>query len=507
MTLLSIDKISPPSLVGACVGFASLFSVWYIITTIVAWYRLRHVPGPFLASLSHLWVAKSIVFGTIQNDFSGLGTKYGTVVRVAPNYILTSDPEILRRIASARSNYGKDEWYETIRFAPEHRTMVTILGNSAHDQRKAKALKGYNGRENADLEYAIDSQIAHCVDVVRRKYLSGSETRPVDFASLSRYFTLDIITRLAYGQAFGFLDADGDLYEYTIRIDKALKTRNLCQEVPFLKHIIFSRPFHALFGPKPTDEKGIGKVMGITQKIIGERFKDANPPDDMMGSFIRHGMTEDECRSEAMLQILAGADTTAVAIRTTLMYIVATPRVYSRLKTMIRQCVERNEVSTPITYEEAQKLPYLKAIILEGIRMRSPAPYGHYKKTPPEGDVINGIFIPGGTAIGHNSIAMTRSKAIFGEDVEVFRPERFLEGDEKTKAERAFTIDIIFGNGRWTCAGKPIVMIELHKVFFEFLRVFDFQIVNPGKGWDENLYFVYFQSNMWVAITKAEKNE
>lgn len=62
---------------------------------------------------------------------------------------------------------------------------------------------------------------------------------------------------------------------------------------------------------------------------------------------------------------------------------------------------------------------------------------------------------------------MTRSEAIFGEDVEVFRPERFLECDEKTKDERASTIDIIFGNGRWMCAGKPIVMMELHKVFFE----------------------------------------
>ncbi|KAF3058396.1 Pisatin demethylase [Daldinia childiae] len=445
MGFLSIDIIGPLRLATVCVGFASLLSLWLIITTIVAWYRLRHIPGPFFASLSHLWVAKRIFFNTLKKDFTGLA-KYGTLVRIAPNYVVTSDPNVLRQIASARSTYGKDEWYEMIKFDPEHENMVTLLENHAHDQRKAKTIKGYNGRENADLEYAINKQIAHLIDVIRGKYLSGPENRArcVDFASLSRYFTLDVITRLAYGQAFGFLDADGDLYEYTTKIDKALRINNLCQEVPFLKRIIFSRPFHALFGPQPTDEKGIGKIVGLTHKIIGERFRDANPPDDMMGSFIRHGMTEDECRSEAMLQILAGADTTAVAIRTTLMYIVATPRVYSRIKTLIKQGVERNEVSTPITYEEAQKLPYLKAIILEGIRMRSPSVYGHYKKTPPEGDTINGIFIPGGTAVGHNSLAMARSEAIFGEDVEVFRPERFLECDEKTKAERASTIDIFW---------------------------------------------------------------
>ncbi|KAI2778425.1 cytochrome P450 monooxygenase [Daldinia loculata] len=494
------------SLVGVCVGLASLLSLWFIITTTMAWYRLRHIPGPFFASLSHLWVAKSILFGTLQKDFSGL-PKYGPLVRVAPNYILTSDPKVLRQIASARSNYGKDEWYEAVRLVPGHDNMITLLENRTHDERKAKTIKGYNGRENNNLEHAVDSQIAHLVDVVRRKYLSGSQTRRVDLAPLARYFTLDLITRLAYGQAFGFLDADGDLYGYTTQLDKTLKMQNLCQEVPFLKRIVLSRPFYALFGPKPTDEEGLGKMMGVTQKIIGERFQDENPPDDMMGSFIRHGMTAQECGSEAMLQLLAGSDTSAITIRTTLMYIVATPRVYSQLKTMIKQCVERNEVSAPITYEEAQKLPYLKAVILEGIRIRSPVPYGHFKKTPPEGDTINGIFIPGGTAIGHNSLAMTRSEAIFGEDVEVFRPERFLECDEKTKDERASTIDIIFGNGRWMCAGKPIVMMELHKVFFEFLRVFDFQLIDPAKGWDEKIYFLPFQKNMWVVITEAKTNE
>lgn len=71
-------------------------------------------------------------------------------------------------------------------------------------------------------------------------------------------------------------------------------------------------------------------------------------------------MTKKECAEEALLQIQAGSDTTAVAIRTTLMYIMSTPRVYIRMKEMIKQCVDRNEVSSPITFEEAQRLPYLK---------------------------------------------------------------------------------------------------------------------------------------------------
>ncbi|KAI1418553.1 cytochrome P450 [Hypoxylon sp. FL1857] len=502
--LLSIDDLGSINPVHAGLGLVALFVVWYAVSAIIAWYRLRHIPGPFLASFSYLWMTKSILLGTLEKDFSGL-RKYGGLARTGPNSIVTNDPEILRKIASARTKYTKHDWFAAATFHPDHRTMITILDNLSHDKLKAKTAGGYNGRENPDLEIAVDSQIAHFIDVVRRKHLTTKDRiRDVDFAVLSRYFTLDIITRLAYGKAFGFLDADGDLYGYTGQIDQLLKAQNLAQELPFFRRVVFSKFFFGLFGPKPSDAEGVGRIMGVTGKIIEERFQEPKPTKDMIGSFIRHGMTKKECADEAMLQIQAGSDTTAVAIRTTLLYIMSTPRVYSRMKSMIKECLDRKEVSTPITYEEAQRLPYLQAVILEGLRMRIPVTYGHYKQTPPEGDTINGIFIPGGTAIGHNSLALTRTESIFGDDVDTFRPERFLECDEEKKAEMERAIDIVFGNGRWMCAGKPIAFMELNKVFFELLRVFDFQLIYPTRAWEETFYFIPFHRHMWVRITEAE---
>ena len=99
--------------------------------------------------------------------------------------------------------------------------------------------------------------------------------------------------------------------------------------------------------------------------------------------------------------------------------------------------------------------------------MRCPSTYGFYKSVPPEGDMINGIFIPGGTAIGLNTLALTREESIFGKDVDVFRPERFLECTETKKLEMERALEIVFGGGRWKCAGKTIALMELHKVMFE----------------------------------------
>lgn len=60
-----------------------------------------------------------------------------------------------------------------------------------------------------------------------------------------------------------------------------------------------------------------------------------------------------------------------------------------------------------------------------------------------------------------------RSKTLFGEDAEMFRPERFLEADEATRVEMQRNVELTFGYGRWMCAGKAIAFLEINKTVFE----------------------------------------
>jgi len=96
--------------------------------------------------------------------------------------------------------------------------------------------------------------------------------------------------------------------------------------------------------------------------------------------------------------------------------------------------------------------------------MRAPVNYGHYKSVPPEGDTIHGVYLPGGTAIGHNSLALTRNASVFSGDIDIFRPERFLEPecDAEMRAYRLRSLDIVFGGGRWACSGKQVALYELN---------------------------------------------
>ncbi len=93
-----------------------------------------------------------------------------------------------------------------------------------------------------------------------------------------------------------------------------------------------------------------------------------------------------------------------------------------------------------------------------------------FKTAPPGGDTIDGRYIPGGTKIGHCTWGIFRAQGIWGPDADVFRPERWLvgvevDGEKRRRMEK--DLDVVFGSGRWGCAGKNVAYLELDKVFFE----------------------------------------
>ena len=53
--------------------------LWYIVASIVAWYKLRHVPGPFLATFSHMWSFRAAYSGRSNQIISEAQKKYGKV--------------------------------------------------------------------------------------------------------------------------------------------------------------------------------------------------------------------------------------------------------------------------------------------------------------------------------------------------------------------------------------------------------------------------------------------
>ncbi|KAI0595897.1 cytochrome P450 [Biscogniauxia sp. FL1348] len=510
--------------------------LYLLYSYISSWHRLREFDGPFLASISYLWMFRTSLAGEQAARYRAVSDRYGKVSRIGPNDLLCADPEILRRMSAARSLYGRSDWYRALRVDPYVPALLNLMNTAEHDRLKARLAPGYGGKENPSIEAGVDEQIASFAALIRQKYLSpasgdggADHLRPMDLAQKVNYFTLDVITRVAYGREFGYLKTDSDVFNYIAMTEKLVPTITMMAEIPYIGRIALSEAALRLVGPKPTDKEGMGRMMGIAQQIVGERFgPDAKDEADMLGSFIRRGVPRRQCESEVLIQIIAGSDTTATAIRCTMLNIITAPHVYYRLQREIDDAIAAGKVSSPIRADEAKDLEYLQAVIYEGLRMNLAFSGLIMKKVPPGGDTLGGRFVPAGTRVAQSILAVQRDKEIFGGDAEMFRPERWLPGhddgyggglkgegkenEEDGKGEREAwenkkrnmmqTVELVFGYGRWGCSGKNVAFLEMNKIYFELLRHFNFQLIdvkNPMRSRNHN---IFFQSDMWVRVTE-----
>ena len=213
----------------------------------------------------------------------------------------------------------------------------------------------------------------------------------------------------------------------------------------------------------------------IARAIIEERFtpdgQDKDPKRDMLASFIRHGISPNQAIGEADLQMVAGADTSATVIRTAILHLLSNPVAYRRLQAEI-DSQQQPDNAQIIKDSQARRMPYLQAVILESLRIAPPLASTLPKVVPPEGDTLLGYFVPGGTEVAWTIISMCKRKDIFGEDADVWRPERWLEQDDspiglQKLARMNSTVDLVFNSGKWQCLGKHIALMEFNKIFVE----------------------------------------
>lgn len=314
------------------------------------------------------------------------------------------------------------------------------------------------------MESDIDKCVLELVDLVKRY-----DGAPMDFARTAQYFTLDILSLIAFGDKFGYMEADTDLYDYNKTSAEFLPLLEWMTNHPCIRRVMTSSFVQSLAAPKGTDSIGQGKIIGIAQKAVAQRYgPDAKVKRDMLGHFVTKGLTQQQAEVESHLQIMAGSDSTSTALRVTMFLLVGSPPAYAKLNAEIETAVESGQMSYPVvTSAETQQMPYLQAVIWEGLRLWPPLFGFQSKMAPPGGETVNGTFFPGGTEIAICGSAVGRKKAVFGSDVDIFRPERWTEADAATRDRYMKTVEVLFGAGRFVCLGKTIAMMELGKAIVE----------------------------------------
>lgn len=133
----------------------------------------------------------------------------------------------------------------------------------------------------------------------------------------------------------------------------------------------------------------------------------------------------------------AGSDTTAISLRALFYHLLKNP---SSMAKLLYEIDTFKELSNPVSWTDAKKMPYLDVCVKEALRI-NPAPAMLLERVIPKGGRdICGLFFEEGTIVGINPWVVQRDKVVFGDDAEQWRPERWEEASEegRKRMDRAF---------------------------------------------------------------------
>lgn len=91
----------------------------------------------------------------------------------------------------------------------------------------------------------------------------------------------------------------------------------------------------------------------------------------------------------------------------TMLLVYSNPRIYAKLMDELISAERAGAITRPLIREaEAKKLPYLQAVIREGLRKFPPLTPMLSKTVPEGGDIVCGHHLPAGTQVGVHIVSL-----------------------------------------------------------------------------------------------------
>ncbi|KAK7746481.1 hypothetical protein SLS53_002440 [Cytospora paraplurivora] len=346
-----------------------------------------------------------------------LHEKYGPVLRIAPDELSYASAEAWQDI------YAHHRLRRLLEIPLSERALLTqepiITGYVDHFIQRLK--------ENA----------AHRED----------PNRVLNLVDWVTFVCFDVLGDLAFGESFQCLE-QGEAHWWINDIQQgvkaAFKLKSIERFIPG-----FFPAFMAVF-------KFVGAAMAkdpeenfmFCARKARERLARSTDRPDFTNKTLPQ-MTNDEIESNAQTLVNAGTEPVATAICGIFFHLVSQPDSLLRAVTEIRSAFNSESDITISTTQ--QRLPYLRAIINEGMRMYPPAPGTFPRTTPAHGCRICSRHVPGGYSVGVNQSAIMRSSALWVQPNQ-FAPERWL-GDSAFESDNLKAYQP-FSFGPRACIGK-----------------------------------------------------
>lgn len=103
------------------------------------------------------------------------------------------------------------------------------------------------------------------------------------------------------------------------------------------------------------------------------------------------GMTRSEIAQTLILMLLGGTEPTATGLSGITFNLLTHPESFKKLKAEVE---ENFKSACEITNAKCNAMPYMNAVIQEGLRVFPPAPCKFPRRTGPQGATIDGHYVP-----------------------------------------------------------------------------------------------------------------
>uniref|UniRef100_A0A914QB31 Cytochrome P450 n=1 Tax=Panagrolaimus davidi TaxID=227884 RepID=A0A914QB31_9BILA len=332
------------------------------------------------------------------------------------------------------------------------------------------------------------------------KYIEEKEGKPINAYPFFQEFTIDVISRIALGQTSSayfnneYLDIVRDVFEKRRETFGELLGFIFPFFVPILKSVAFyfqlstAKYFTKAYGKlnkavrerkmlresasalkdmEFLDEKQRIDFIDLFLDLETSNIKEENAqPFDKTKIKIEKKLSTYEVVAMCFVFLLAGYDTTATSIGYFVYLLAKNPEAQKKIQEEIDSICPNHEP----TYEDLQKFKYLEAAIKESLRLYPLAARAASRQCM-ETTTINGLKIEKDVYVTADVFTIHYSKEIWGKDSEEFKPERFLNIDEK----RHPMSWLPFGAGPRICLGMRLAYMEEKAFIIGLLKKFNIQ--------------------------------
>lgn len=245
-------------------------------------------------------------------------------------------------------------------------------------------------------------------------------------------------------------------------LDSARRIRTICA------HILAS---------SIAESSGVGASDTASKKDIMSLLLRARATEDMKEpGQVRSGayrMGDDELIEQMLTFLGAGHETTASGLAWTLWLLACNQEAQHKLRAEVSEIISANPRPD---YKTLKELSYLNCVVQEGLRVLPPVPVTYRKAGK---DIwLDGVRVPKGTLFSLPIRAINTWKAVWGDDAEEFRPERWL--NLPPTYHPTFST-LTFLAGPHACIGKTMAIMEMKAILAVLIANFEFYPAYEGQ--------------------------